>query len=47
MQAQAYLSLLSGPAAFWNYFLLLHKSRRKHQFLYENYHDKGERNKKE
>jgi hypothetical protein len=47
MQAQAYLSLLSCPAIIWNYFIRLHKSRRKHQFLYENYHDKGERNKKE
>jgi hypothetical protein len=47
MQAQAYLLLLSCPAVIWNYLLRLHKSRRKHQFLYENYHDKGEGNKKE
>jgi len=44
-QAQAYLPLLPCSAAIWNYFLCLHKSRR-HQFLYEDYRDKGERNKK-
>jgi hypothetical protein len=46
MQAQACFSLLRCSAAIWNYFLCLHKSRRRHQFLYEDYHDKGERNRK-
>jgi hypothetical protein len=46
MQAQAYLSLLARSAAIWNYFPCLNRSRRRHQLLHEDYHDREERNRK-